>query len=101
MQKILNKLKGLKRASNLVGENGNEILNQIRVEFETGRAFYSYGDLICVVLLNGKGGVNIHLTRMWDYSQTTTKYLGVFLGGKTKKEIVKAIESKGYKLIKY
>lgn len=66
--------------------------NQIVVIDENGRHFFSYETLIGFLDNNH----NLHLTKDWDYSQTTLKYLKkafYLLEDKTKKDIEKMLES--------
>ena len=64
--------------------------NQIIVRYEHGSVFKSYGR---------NAAVNNHLTGrqhvvkgIWDFSQTTTKYVGQFLGTPGKKNIQELLE---------
>ena len=67
--------------------------NQLIIKEGGKEIFQSYSSIICV-----KDGENITLDAdKWNFSATTTKYLGRFLG-MNKAEIVKHIKEGSFKL---
>lgn len=65
----------------------DDYYKHMELKFQNGtRAYYSYGTLIWYK----KPDHLPILTKDWNYSRTTTKYLSQFLG-KNKKEIVQSI----------
>lgn len=61
--------------TNLINERGNAVRNQF-VVYDNGKiTFQSYSTTICTIE-NGKVSVN---RTMWQYSNTTSKYLYQFL----------------------
>lgn len=65
----------------------DDYYKHMELKFQNGvRAYYSYGTLIYYK----KPDHLPVLTKDWDYSRSTTRYLGQFLG-KNKKEIVQSI----------
>ena len=70
-------------------------LNQVEIQFENGKLFYSYETPIAAVL-NGE----IYLEKdYWNFSRTTAKYRTVFLGCSTK-ELQSKIQQNEIKFFK-
>ena len=61
--------------TNLINERGNAVRNQFVIYDNNGITFQSYQTKICNIA-NGVVSVNYN---MWDYSNTTSKYLYQFL----------------------
>ena len=71
---------------------GTELLsaNQIIVRYEHGSVFKSYGRNAAIC--NNLTGRQHVVKGVWDFSQTTTKYVGQFLGTPGKKNIQELLE---------
>lgn len=80
----------------LLNYNGKSVNNQFNIEEENLRKFQSYASVIAVE--NKKNGQITLDKAKWNYSTTTTKYLGYWLGNINKKEIQKRIDNGTYKL---
>lgn len=79
------------RVSNMMGSNGNRIVNQFIIEYDYKEVFQSYDTTIAVVYNDGR----ILLDKeALNYSRTTSKYLFIFLD-MTRKNIEYSI-TKGY-----
>jgi hypothetical protein len=61
--------------TNLINERGNAVRNQFVIYDENGITFQSYRTTIARI---ANGVVSLNRT-MWDYSNTTAKYLYQFL----------------------
>lgn len=57
----------------LINDNGNPAANQFVIKTENAMYFQSYESVICKL-----DGINIILSRNWDYSNTTRKHLYIF-----------------------
>ena len=86
--------------TNLINERGNAVRNQF-VIYDNGKiTFQSYSTTICTIE-NGKVSVN---RSMWQYSNTTSKYLYQFLRQngwheiKGKKDVEQRIKSGEFKI---
>lgn len=60
---------------NITNDLGNQVRNQFIVKRNGNKYFHSYQTTIAKIDRNGK----VTLSGGWDYSQTTTKYLCLFL----------------------
>jgi hypothetical protein len=59
--------------SQLINDNGNAAANQFVIKTENATYFQSYRSVICKL-----DGINVILSRNWDYSNTTRKHLYIF-----------------------
>jgi hypothetical protein len=75
------------------GSQFNEVKNQFIIESDMGTMFQSYDSPIALIDKDGE----VHLSKHYDYSKTTMKYLGRFLGHGVA-ETRKKIQSGEYKL---
>lgn len=57
----------------LINDNGNPAANQFVIKTENATYFQSYNSVICKL-----DGINVILSRNWDYSNTTRKHLYIF-----------------------
>lgn len=80
-EKITKSLKGFKGTESLSN-------NQVVVTFDNAIVFESYGTLIAI-----KKDGKLYVTKDYDYSRTTSRYLNEFCG-RTSKEIAKELENK-------
>lgn len=62
------------KVKNLIGYNGNEVVNQIVIEDNGNTYFQSYSSLVVKA-----EGSKITLGPDWNYSKTTMKYVKLFL----------------------
>lgn len=69
------KLGKFDKAYNAVSSNGNRVPNQIILKYQHGSILQSYEELVAV-----KIGKEIYLSKKHDYSVTTNKYCGAFVG---------------------
>lgn len=67
--------------------------NQLEISTKEGLYFQSYKSLIAFKSKSGKVTLSDH----WNYSRTTMKYLGQFLG-ENSKEIRKKVENGTYEI---
>ena len=81
---------------NLQSDNGNPVPNQLVVETEGREVFLSYNTPIAVRFYDGQVVLDVD---MWDYSQTTLRYLSKFLNTNGKKEIQKKIDNEEFILL--
>lgn len=72
---------------------GNAVSNQVVVNFENASVFESYGTLIAV-----KKDDKIYLSKDYNYSRTTSKYLNQFCG-MTSKEVEKELKNKNPRFV--
>lgn len=80
------------KVSNMIGKNGNKIVNQFIVEDDQGSIFFQSYRSVIAKKQNGE----IYLDKnYWDFSATTGKYRNMFLG-ETKAETRKKIDSGEY-----
>lgn len=79
------------RVENMRSSNGNDVPNQFIIETGEGVYFQSYATVIAC-----KVGGRVYLDPRWDYSKTTTKYLNMFLGTESKREIESMLKSGRY-----
>ena len=82
------------KVSNLESSRGNIVPNQFVIKTDEGRTFQSYNSIICFVPYKGKVLLD---EKYWNYSKTTSKYRGIFLGENTI-ETKKRIEDGTYLL---
>lgn len=79
---------------NLINNNGNATANQFIINTTKAVYFQSYLSVVCKV-----DGLGITLSRDWDYSNTTRKYVYQFLNQMgyycftTRKDVLKGIEN--------
>ena len=82
------------KVSNMLSANGNEVPNQFQITIGNKTYFQSYNSVIAVT----EPGKPTKLDRnKWDYSRTTMRYLGRFLGENVA-TIREKIATKQYKL---
>ena len=74
---------------------GNPIANQFEIYTDKGVYFQSYRSIIAFKPHNGKTQLDEYY---WDYSRTTSKYRGEFLGENTN-ETRRRIKEGEYKLV--
>jgi hypothetical protein len=93
------------KVSNMLSSKGNKVANQFIIEGVDDSnnpftIFQSYDSIIAKKWFNiGTGKETVYLDkRFWNYSVTTSKYRGNFLG-ETKKETEARIKSGEYKLV--
>ena len=82
---------------NVIGQNGNPVVNLFVIDTKNGKYFQSYNSVVCKI---DKKTNKVTLSNHWDYSVTTAKYLYRFLNentslGKLNKKEVKTLISKG------
>ena len=75
-------------------QTGNAVPNQFEIRHRGETWFQSYSTVIAKVDKTGR----TWLDPQWDYSKTTMKYLGRFLGGYTAKEIRAEIKAGHYQI---
>lgn len=56
---------------NLVSFNGNEVANQFEIKLDNGNRYFQSYQSVVACRRNGK----YYVSRLWDYSRTTSKYL--------------------------
>lgn len=78
--------------SNFINPQGNTVKNQFLIQTEKGLFFQSYETVIAFKDLAG----NVTLNDQYEYSNTTSKYLGYFLKSNMK-DIRKAVAAGTYK----
>ncbi len=79
---ILKRLKGIPKVESLTSpRSGEAVRNQFVINMDNGQVFQSYNSTIAIKM-EGK----VYLTKDYDYSVTTSKYLKQFCG-KSSKEI--------------
>ena len=61
---------------NIIGLNGNPVVNQFVIDTTNFKYFQSYNSVVCRIDKNKR---NVILSQHWDYSVTTSKYLYKFL----------------------
>jgi hypothetical protein len=81
------------KVENFTSSNGNSVPNQFLLTDGNKKVFQSYKSVIAVIE-NGKVSLD---AKLWDYSQTTSKYRNQFLK-ETKKETEAKIKSGEYTL---
>ena len=82
------------RVESFIGRNGRAIPNQYKIHTSEGTYFQSYDTIIAFKRKDGEVFLD---ENYWDYSRTTVKYLGIFLG-LSKKSIWKKIKNNEFKL---
>lgn len=82
------------KVENMTTASGNTAPNQFIIGTPKGVYFQSYDTVIAFKPNNGKTVLD---KNAWDYSRTTSKYLGWFLG-ENKAQTRKKIETKEYLL---
>ena len=55
---------------NLIGLNGNAVVNQFVIDTTNFKYFQSYNSVVCRIDKNKR---NVILSQHWDYSVTTSK----------------------------
>ena len=86
---------------NLIGLNGNEVVNQFVIDNKKATFFQSYQSVVCKI---DKSTRKVTLSAHWDYSVTTSKYLYKFLRDNgiyvyNKKDVLAKIKAKEFRLI--
>lgn len=91
---ILKRLKGIPNVENLTSPRSYEpVKNQFIIKMDNGTVFQSYDSTIAIEI-DGK----IYVTKDYNYSRTTSKYLNQFCGY-TAKEVEKELDKKGSKFV--
>lgn len=94
------------KIKNVVSPKGNTVANQFVIEekggimgnFKSRDTFQSYDSIIAIrTVWDDETRVELD-EKYWNYSRTTLKYLNLFLGTSSKKEIEKGIKEGIYKL---
>ena len=83
---------------NLIGLNGNPVVNQFVINTENAIYFQSYRSIVCRIDRKTK---QVVLSSHWDYSTTTSKYLYKFLRDNgiyvyNKKDVLSKIKGKEF-----
>jgi hypothetical protein len=73
---------------------GRPQVNQVVVSTDDGHYLVSYGKVVAA-----KGVDGVYLSRHWDYSRTTSKFVVRFLGCENSKEVREHIKSGRYKVV--
>lgn len=86
---------------NLIGLNGNEVVNQFVIDTKKATFFQSYQSVVCKIDNSTR---KVTLSSHWDYSVTTSKYLYKFLRDNgiyvyNKKDVLTKIKGKEFILI--
>ena len=81
------------RVENMISTKGNEVPNQVIIHDNKRTLFQSYKSIICEVI---EDDITLDIV-YWDYSRTTSRYLGAFLNVPSK-DIKKRVSSGEYKL---
>ena len=81
------------RVENMISTKGNEVPNQFIIHDNKRTLFQSYKSIICEVI---EDDITLDIV-YWDYSRTTSHYLGAFLNVPSK-DIKKRVSSGEYKL---
>lgn len=86
---------------NLIGLNGNPVVNQFVINTKNGKYFQSYQSVVCKI---NKDNNKVTLSSHWDYSVTTSKYLYKFLRDNgiyvyNKQDVLTKIKNKEFMLI--
>jgi len=94
------------KVTNMISPQGNKVVNQYIIETNQGKYFQSYESMIAFIPNNPRKLYldnrdnkkwNILLDETyWDYSRTSLKYLNIFLGTTSKKQIEQRIKSGEY-----
>lgn len=85
------------KVRNMRSNNGNKVANQFIIETPDGVYFQSY-DTVIARMPRGCKDTRTQLDRdSWDYSRTTMKYLGRFLGTHGKADILGRVNQKQYR----
>lgn len=71
---------------NFTSSNGNEVANQFKLFLASGIAFQSYSSMIACKVY---GSNKVYLSKKWDYSKTTMKYLKDFLGTTASAKVIR------------
>ena len=88
-------LKTLPKVENIQGPNG-AVRNQIVITTQDCRIFKSYDSIVAVKMTDGTGRVILN-EETWDFSSTTNRWRGWFLG-EGRAETLKKIRSGEYRL---
>ena len=81
------------RVEHMTSTRGNKVPNQLKIENNVKQNFQSYDMIICEVI---EDDITLDIV-YWDYSRTTSRYLGAFLNVPSK-TIKKRVSSGEYKL---
>ena len=81
------------RVENMISTKGNAVPNQFIIHDNKRTLFHSYKSIICEVI---EDDITLDIV-YWDYSRTTSRYLGAFLNVPSK-DIKKRVSSGEYKL---
>lgn len=86
---------------NIIGINGNAVVNQFVIDNKKATFFQSYQSVVCKIDNRTR---KVTLSAHWDYSVTTSKYLYKFLRDNgiyvyNKKDVLAKIKSKEFRLI--
>ena len=81
------------RVERMTSSRGNKVHNKLKIENNGKQYFQSYDTIICEVI---EDDITLDIV-YWDYSRTTSHYLGAFLNVPSK-DIKKRVSSGEYKL---
>lgn len=86
---------------NLIGLNGNAVVNQFVIDTKKATFFQSYQSVVCKIDNSTR---KVTLSSHWDYSITTSKYLYKFLRDNgiyvyNKKDVLAKIKANEFRLI--
>lgn len=86
---------------NLIGLNGNAVVNQFVIDTKKATFFQSYQSVVCKIDNSTR---KVTLSSHWDYSVTTSKYLYKFLRDNgiyvyNKKDVLAKIKANEFRLI--
>ena len=86
---------------NIIGLNGNAVINQFVIDNKKATFFQSYQSVVCKIDNSTR---KVTLSAHWDYSVTTSKYLYKFLRDNgiyvyNKKDVLAKIKNKEFRLI--
>lgn len=86
-------MKGISRVENMQSPNGNDVPNQFIIHTDNAQIFQSYQSIIAI---RPYGYDKVILGHHYDYSNTTMKYLKIFLGNSGIAETRKLIADNTY-----
>ena len=86
---------------NIIGLNGNAVVNQFVIDTKKATFFQSYQSVVCKIDNSTR---KVTLSNHWDYSVTTSKYLYKFLRENgiyvySKKDVLAKIKANKFRLI--
>lgn len=86
---------------NIIGLNGNAVVNQFVIDTKKATFFQSYQSVVCKIDNSTR---KVTLSSHWDYSVTTSKYLYKFLRDNgiyvySKKDVLAKIKANEFRLI--